>query len=196
MSDEVEDPFPRGLHLRKYTNVQTTHSMRPQTKIWENGTNRRGRIFKALFTYVSTRFGLGFFEKCFENAFPNVCSVFQHLRLGCIHSDGNVGGDFRQWRVAFKNAHDLRPPGICAFRISWYFTPPRVDSRRVGLTANHSRNDANHQYRIVQQHGKCSIITVHYGEWIRHRTVVLHHAMRHNPQRHSNAQYTPQSPPC
>ncbi len=44
----------------------------------------RERIFKALFTYVSTRFGLRSFEKCFENTFPNVCSAFQHLRLGSI----------------------------------------------------------------------------------------------------------------
>ncbi len=56
----------------------------PQTTILESRVNIRERIFKALFTYVSTRFGLSSFEKCFENAFPNVCSVFQNLRLGSI----------------------------------------------------------------------------------------------------------------
>ncbi len=35
-------------------------------------TNPSERIFDALFTYVSTRFGLRSFEKCFENTFPNV----------------------------------------------------------------------------------------------------------------------------
>ncbi len=61
------------------------------SQFWENrekvGLSKMGMscprlIFKALFTYVSTRFGLRSFEKCFENAFPNVCSDFQNLRLG------------------------------------------------------------------------------------------------------------------
>jgi hypothetical protein len=56
----------------------------PQTKNLEGRASIRERIFKALFTYVSTRFGLRSFEKCFENTFPNVCSAFQILRLGSI----------------------------------------------------------------------------------------------------------------
>ena len=42
------------------------------------------RIFKALFTYVSTQFGRMPIEMCFENTVRNVCSAFQHLRLGSI----------------------------------------------------------------------------------------------------------------
>ena len=57
----------------------------PQRKILEGRANIRERIFKALFTYVSTRFGLRSFEKCFENTFPNVCSVFHNLRLGTMN---------------------------------------------------------------------------------------------------------------
>ena len=60
----------------------------PQTKLLDGRTlrrtNIRERIFKALFTYVSTRFGRRSFEKCFENAFLNVCSAVQNLRLGSI----------------------------------------------------------------------------------------------------------------
>ncbi len=71
----------------------------PQTKILERRSNIRERIFKALFTYVSTRFGPRSFEKCFENqpsadgpatavenTFPNVGSAFQNLRLVSIHT--------------------------------------------------------------------------------------------------------------
>ncbi len=62
----------------------------PQTKILEGRVYIRERIFKALFTYVSTRFGRRSFEKCFENAFPNVCSAFQNLRLGTTKWHQNV----------------------------------------------------------------------------------------------------------
>ncbi len=54
--------------------------------LYEGRSNIRERIFKALFKYVSTRFGQRSFEKCFENTFPNVCSTFQNLRLGTINS--------------------------------------------------------------------------------------------------------------
>ncbi len=72
----------------------------PQTKILEGRSNIRERIFKALFTYVSTRFGLRSFEKCFENAFPNVCPTFQNLRLG--------GVNFSSQKLQ-KNSHDDQP---------------------------------------------------------------------------------------
>ncbi len=57
----------------------------PQTKILEGRENIRERIFKALFTYVSTNFGLRSFEKWFENTFPNVWAAFQNLRSGSIN---------------------------------------------------------------------------------------------------------------
>ncbi len=50
---------------------------------WPN--ERLGTHFRSTFQRVSTRFGLRSFEKCFENAFPNVRSVIQNLRLGSIN---------------------------------------------------------------------------------------------------------------
>jgi hypothetical protein len=55
-----------------------------QTKILEDPTNISEQVFEALFKVVSTRFWLQNVEKCFENAFWNVCSVVQNLRLGSI----------------------------------------------------------------------------------------------------------------
>jgi hypothetical protein len=43
-----------------------------------------GTHFRSTFQRVSSRFGLRSFEKCFENAFPNVRSDFQNLRLGSM----------------------------------------------------------------------------------------------------------------
>ncbi len=58
--------------------------MVPKRRFWK-AEQTFGNVFsKALFTYVSTRFGRRSFEKCFENTFPNVCSTFQNLRLGTI----------------------------------------------------------------------------------------------------------------
>ncbi len=54
-------------------------------KTWEElHTSDEIRIFEALFTYVSTRFGLRTIEKCFENQDFIFCSSFQNLRLGSI----------------------------------------------------------------------------------------------------------------
>ncbi len=67
---------------RPHNNKFRTQIYGPQTKILEGQENIRERIFKALFTYVSTRFGLRSFEKCFENTFPNVWLAFQKSSFG------------------------------------------------------------------------------------------------------------------
>jgi hypothetical protein len=53
-----------------------------QTKILEGRTNISERVFKALFTYVSTPFGRLNIKKCFENTVQTVCLAFQNLRFG------------------------------------------------------------------------------------------------------------------
>ncbi len=60
-----------GVWLEGRSNIRELYG--PQTKILEGRANIRERIFKALFTYVSTRLGRRSFEKCFENTFP-ICS--------------------------------------------------------------------------------------------------------------------------
>jgi len=55
-----------------------------QTKILDGRTNVSECDFEALFKGLSTRFGLRIVEKCFENAFGNVGSTVQNLRLGSI----------------------------------------------------------------------------------------------------------------
>jgi hypothetical protein len=69
---------------RRFWNALQFEVHGPQANIWEVRSNIRERIFKALFKYVSNRFGLRSFEKCFENSFPSACSAFQNLRLGSI----------------------------------------------------------------------------------------------------------------
>ena len=54
----------------------------PQTKILEDRTNSRRRLFEVPFKDVSTRLGLQPFEKSFEKMLPTVRSVFQNRRLG------------------------------------------------------------------------------------------------------------------
>ena len=70
---------------KSHHNEMTMDIYAPQTMILDGTANMREHIFKALFTYVSTRFGLRSFEKCFEKTFPNVCSAFPNLRLGSIN---------------------------------------------------------------------------------------------------------------
>ena len=81
------------------TNSQMAPLYAPQTKILEGRTNIRQRIFKALFKWVSTLFGLLFFEKCFENTLPNVRSAFQNLRLGSIQLHKIGGWVAHAWYV-------------------------------------------------------------------------------------------------
>ncbi len=76
--------------LKGLNGVPKSSFYAPQTKILERRSNIRERIFKALFTHVSTRFGLRSFEKCFENTFTNVDSAFQNLRLGSIRLGGYI----------------------------------------------------------------------------------------------------------
>ena len=54
--------------------------MLPKRRFWM-AERTFGNVFYKYFQRVSTRFGLG----SFENAFPNVGSAFQNLRLGSIN---------------------------------------------------------------------------------------------------------------
>jgi hypothetical protein len=56
----------------------------PQTKILEDRTKDRSRLFEALFKGVSTGFGLLLDEKWFENTLQTACSTVENLRLGSI----------------------------------------------------------------------------------------------------------------
>jgi hypothetical protein len=49
-------------------------------RVCQNG----GGVAHGCFKWVSNRFGLRFFEKYLGNAFPNVRSTIQNLRLGSI----------------------------------------------------------------------------------------------------------------
>ncbi len=71
-------------HMLLLSFVSSCKVNAPQTKILDCRTNVWERNFEVLFKGVSTRFGLRSFKKYFENAFPNVRSDFQNLRLGSI----------------------------------------------------------------------------------------------------------------
>jgi dsRNA-specific ribonuclease len=57
-------------------------SYAPQTKILEGRTNISERVFEALFTGVSTRFGLHNVEKCFEKRFLKCLSDLPKSSFG------------------------------------------------------------------------------------------------------------------
>jgi hypothetical protein len=86
-----------------------------QTKILEGWTNISERIFEALFKGVSTGFGRQNVEKCFENAFWNVCSAFQNLRLveHKFHLDfmlpkRRFWKDWQRWNATFRSTFQGR----------------------------------------------------------------------------------------
>jgi hypothetical protein len=66
----IDDNKSNVLGTKARKNGGLTDLYAPQTKILEGRANIRERIFKALSTYVSTRFGLRSFEKCFKNYAP------------------------------------------------------------------------------------------------------------------------------
>ncbi len=65
---------------------------------WPN--ERLERIFEVLFKGVSTRLGLRSFERYLENAFPNVHSAIQNLRLGSINFLENKCCDYLLYHLA------------------------------------------------------------------------------------------------
>jgi hypothetical protein len=82
-SSNINNRKPRTSHhmlLLSFVIILQTLCSPNEDFGWPN--ERLGTHFRSTFQRVSTRFGLRSFEKCFENAFPNVRSDFQNLRLG------------------------------------------------------------------------------------------------------------------
>jgi hypothetical protein len=89
-----------------------------QTKILDGRTNVWELIFEVLFKATSPKSSTRPFEKHFENAFPNVRSAIQNLRLGSIHltmvnhnpSNGRVPNTTpRRCTFVLESLADVRP---------------------------------------------------------------------------------------
>jgi hypothetical protein len=113
----------------------------------------------ARFGQVSTRLGLRSFEKCFENSFPNVCSIFQNLRLGSINLKNREKAGLSKRGMSCRRLHDtpekqtrdIRPRNPRFEDVHTGTKSRLVDKRAIGIWGFRGVHDMDHNFMLPKR---------------------------------------------